>query len=314
MTGSDILCFGEPLMEFAEVERGGERLMLPGFGGDTMNVAVAAARQGARVEVFTALGDDAFGQDFLDLWDREGITRDRVIRRTDAGTGLYFITYSPEGHVFSYARAGSAASRVGPDDVPHDRIRATRALHVSGISQAISQSACDAVFASLRTAKEAGVLVSYDTNLRLKLWPLDRARAVIHESLRLADIARPGLDDARLLTGLDTPDEVADYYLSLGPSIVALTLGAEGCLVATRTERRRVPGIKVAAVDASGAGDTFGGAFLAQYLTSGDPFAAARHANVAAALQTQGRGAVAPMPRRDEVLAALARAGQETTR
>ena len=301
----DILSFGEPLMEFAEVERAGEHLMLPGYGGDTMNLAVAAARQGARVAVFTGLGDDAFGRRFLDLWDREGVDRSRVVVMPGESTGLYSITYGPQGHEFSYARAGSAASRITVQHVPLDLVAAAKVLHVSGISQAISTSACDAVFAAIRAARTAGTLVSYDTNLRLKLWPLDRARAIILAAVALADIARPGLDDARLLTGLDDPDAITDYFLALGPRIVALTLGAEGSIVATREERRRVPGITVQAVDASGAGDTFGGAFLAEYLRSGDPFAAGRYGNVAAALKTRNRGAVAPIPHRKDVLAVL---------
>jgi len=302
----DVLCMGEPLMEFAEVERNGERLMLPGFGGDTMNVAVAAARQGARVAVFTALGDDKFGRDFLALWDREGVDRSEVIVRPGGQTGVYFITYGPNGHDFAYARAGSAASQVVPAEIPAELISAARVLHVSGISQAIGNGAAEAVTTAISIARTAGTLVSYDTNLRLQLWPLDRARAVIHAAIAKADIARPGLDDARLLTGLTTPDEIADFYLALGPGLVALTLGGEGCLVATPDERRLVPAIRVEAVDASGAGDTFGGAFLAEYLRVGDPFAAARYANVAAALQTRGHGAVAPMPTRLDVEAALA--------
>src|SRR5262245_41012045 len=168
----DVLTFGEPLMEFAEVERNGERLMLPGFGGDTMNVAVAAARQGARAAVFTALGDDAFGARFLDLWDREGIDRSRVMVKAGERTGIYFITYGPQGHEFTYVRTGSAASLVRPDDVPSDLVSAAKILHVSGISQAISPSACDAVFAAIRTARAAGTLVAYDPNSRLSLGPV----------------------------------------------------------------------------------------------------------------------------------------------
>src|SRR5215213_5340723 len=80
----DLLAFGEPLMEFAEVERSGERLYLPGFGGDSSNAAIAAARQGAKVAYFTALGDDAFGRGFLGLWDAEGVDRSAVITRTTA--------------------------------------------------------------------------------------------------------------------------------------------------------------------------------------------------------------------------------------
>jgi 2-dehydro-3-deoxygluconokinase len=305
----DILTIGEPLMEFSEQDRGGVRVYLPGHGGDTSNCAVAAARQGAKAACFTAVGDDAFGRSFLALWDAEGVDRSRALVLPGARTGIYFISYGPGGHVFSYYRAGSAASLVTAPDVPADTVASARVLHVSGISQAISPSACDAVFHAIRLAKEAGALVSYDTNLRLALWPLDRARAVIHAALALADIVRPGLDDARQLTGRETPDAICDHYLGFGVKIVAMTLGAEGTLVATPDRRERVPGRRVEAVDATGAGDTFGGAFLAEHLRTGDPFRAAAYGNAAAALSTQGYGAVAPMPRRPQVEAFLAGAG-----
>ena len=301
----DIVAFGEPLMDLAEVERDGERLYLPGHGGDTSNAAIAAARQGAKVAYFTALGDDAFGRGFLGLWDAEGVDRSAVITRTTARTGIYFISYGPEGHDFSYYRAGSAASLVAPQEVPLDLIARARVLHVSGISQAISPSCADAVFAAIRHARVSGTAVCYDTNLRLRLWPLDRARAVIHAAVALADIARPGLDDARQLTGRESPEDICDFYLGLGPRIVALTLGKEGTLVATPTERRLMPAKPVEAVDATGAGDTFDGAFLADWLRHGDPFQAATYANAAAALKTLGLGAVAPIPHRAAVEAFL---------
>lgn len=297
----DLLAFGEPLMEFAEITRDGERLYLPGHGGDTSNFAIAAARCGARTAFFSHLGDDAFGRGFLELWDQEGVDRSSVVIRNGVRTGIYFISYGPDGHEFSYFRGGSAASLVRPEDLPLDLIARARVLHVSGISSAISASCADSVFAAMRHAKANGRLVCYDTNLRLALWPLDRARATIHAAVALCDIARPGLDDARKLTGLETPDEIVDFYLGLGPKIVAMTLGKDGTIVATRDERRIVPSQRVQAVDASGAGDTFGGAFVAEWLRSGDPFRAAEFGNAAAALKTLGYGAVAPMPRRDAV-------------
>lgn len=301
MKDIDLLCFGEPLAEFAEVERGGERLMLPGFGGDTMNAAVAAARQGARVAVFTALGEDVFGRRFLELWDREGIDRSSVLVRPGQQTGLYFITYGKDGHDFSYARAGSAASRVGPADLPLDLIARSRILHMSAVGQAISDSGCDAVFAALRAAREVGTLVSYDTNLRLRLWPLDRAQAVTLRTASLADILRLSFDDAVQLTGIVHPDSMVEHFLGLGAGIVAMTLGAEGAILATNDRQLRLPPEKVDFLDASGAGDAFSGAFLAEYLRTGDPFAAAGYANLAAAMKTEGRGAVTPIPRRAEV-------------
>ena len=224
-----------------------------------------------------------------------------------AHTGLYFVTHGPEGHAFSYLRAGSAASRIGEQDLPVDRIKATQILHVSGISQAISSSAADAVFAAIDIARDARRLVSYDPNLSLKLWPLRRARAVIHEAMRSCDIALPGLDDATELAGLVDPDAIADFYLRLGARLVVVKLGKAGSLAATTARRERLDPYGVKAVDATGAGDCFDGAFLAEFVRAADPFAAARFANVAAALSTQGYGAVAPLPRRAEVEAALAR-------
>ncbi len=294
---------GEPLVEFNQIDAEGHYLF--GHGGDTSNCAIAAARAGASVGYLTALGQDEFGDSFMRLWADNGVDASNVARRADAHTGIYFVTHGAEGHVFSYMRAGSAASRMVPGDVPRDYISGAKVLHVSGISMAISASAADAVFEAIAIARQAGVLVSFDTNLRLKLWPLERARAVTDAAMRHADIALPGLDDARQLTGHTDADAIADHYLGLGSKVVALTLGSEGCLVATPTDRRRVSGITVKAVDATAAGDTFDGNFLAEYLRTSDPFEAARFANAAAALSTQGYGAVAPMPHRDAVLAAL---------
>jgi 2-dehydro-3-deoxygluconokinase len=303
----DIVAIGEPLFELNQPK--GEAIFRQGFGGDTSNCAVAAARQGASVAYVTAVGADQFGDSFMRLWGEEGIDTSAVKKSPIAHTGLYFITHGPDGHVFSYMRAGSAASRITPDDMPLEMIRKARVVHASGISQAISSSAADAVFLAMRTARAAGVAVSYDTNLRLRLWPLDRARAVIHAAVALADILRPSMDDATHLTGLADPDRIVDFYLSMGPKIVALTLGSEGALIATRERREWMAPVRAKLVDATGAGDMFDGAFLAEYLRTGDPFAAGRYANVAAALSTEGYGAVAPMPRRAAVEKALKRIG-----
>ncbi|WP_114011785.1 sugar kinase [Cohaesibacter intestini] len=299
----DILCFGEPLLEFNQQPDGN---YLPGHGGDTSNCAIAAARQGASVGYFTHIGADAFGDSFMDLWAREGVDTSAVKQVSDAHTGIYFVTHGADGHQFSYFRAGSASSKVTSEDLPAEALASCKILHVSGISQAISDTSADAVFAAIDMVKKAGGKVSFDTNLRLKLWPIERARAVIHAGMSQCDIALPGLDDAQHLTGLEDPDAIADFYLALGASIVALTLGAEGTLVATADERRRIKGRRVEAVDATAAGDTFDGAFLSRIAAGDDPFEAARYANAAAALSTQGYGAVAPMPTKDAVQAFLA--------
>lgn len=299
----EIVCLGEPMLEFNQQPDG---RYLPGHGGDTSNCAIAAARQGARVAYLTRIGQDAFGDDFMRLWQAEGVDTGAIERDASAHTGIYFVTHTDEGHAFSYFRTGSAASRMTPQWLPADQVASARVLHVSGISQAISQSAADTVFAAIDKARGAGASVSYDTNLRLKLWPIERARAIIHAAMSMADIALPGLEDAQQLTSLSRPDDIADFYLRLGAQVVALTLGSEGTLVATPDERRRMAALKVTPVDATAAGDTFDGAFLAETVRGANPFDAARYANAAAALSTQGYGAVAPMPRRAEVEAFLA--------
>jgi 2-dehydro-3-deoxygluconokinase len=144
------------------------------------------------------------------------------------------------------------------------------------------------------------VRVSYDTNLRLRLWPASRAAAVIHAAIAMADIALPSLDDAVALTGLQNPDEICDFYLRLAP-LVVLKCGAEGAILATRESRSRIPAYKVEAFDATGAGDCFAGNFLARLLAGDAPLQAARYANAAAALSTTGYGAVAPLPFPDAV-------------
>ena len=300
---SDILAIGEAMVELNQPSDGAPFAL--GFGGDTSNAMIAAARVGAAVSYFTAVGADRFGQSLTELWLSEGVDASGVIVNGAAHTGIYFVTHSAAGHEFSYMRAGSAASRIGEVDIPLDRIREARVLHASGISQAISSSAADAVFAAIDVAKGAKRLVSYDPNLRLKLWPLRRARAIIHEAMRLADIALPGLDDALALTGLSDPDAIADFYLSLGARIVVLKLGRLGALIATDQARERIAARAVKAVDATGAGDCFDGTFLAEFVRGGDAIAAARFANVAAGLSTLGYGAVAPLPRRAEVMAAM---------
>jgi 2-dehydro-3-deoxygluconokinase len=312
-TTIDILCIGEPLGEF-NATRGEAGSFRFGHGGDTSNCAIAAARQGAKVAYAGALGDDAAGHSFRKLWAEEGVDDRFVATHPTAPTGLYFVDHGLQGHVFSYLRAGSAASLYGPRDLPRDLLGKVKVVQASGISQAISATACDAVFEAFALARAQGVTTAYDTNLRLKLWPLARARAIIHAACTMADIVRPGLDDATQLTGLSDPDAIVDFYLGLGAKVVALTLGQDGSLVATRERRERFVPIRVEAVDATGAGDCYDGAFLAEYVRTGDAFAAGAYANVAAALSTQGYGAVAPLPRRADVEARMAQEAKAAAR
>lgn len=300
-----IVSIGEPLIEFNRPKEGDGRTWLQGFGGDSQNVAIAAARQGARAGYITSVGQDWMGDAFLGLWQSEGVDASCVTRHPTAPTGVSFVTHSAAGHKFDYLRKNSAASLMTPDFLKADYITGARFLHVSAIGQAISETARATCHAAITIARSSGVKVSYDTNLRLRLWDLDTARDKIHATCSRCDILLPSLDDSQQLTGLDTPEEIAEFYLKLGAPLVALKMGSEGALLATPGKRVRIRPHHVTAVDATGAGDTFDGSFLARLLEGEDPEAAARYANVAAALSTTGYGAVTPIPRREAVLQQL---------
>jgi 2-dehydro-3-deoxygluconokinase len=305
----DLLCMGEPMLEFNQLptQPDGSRHYLEGHGGDTSNVAIAAARQGAHVGYITALGQDMPGDSFLVLWAREGVDASTVIRTDRWQTGVYFVTHDAQGHHFLHYRANSAAAMYTAADLPEAAIAAARMFYVSGISQGLSNSATDAVFAAIDIARRNGVKVAYDTNYRPRLWPPVRAAAVMHAAMAQTDIALPGIEDVRILTSLTDPDAMLDFYLRLGPQVVVLKMGEAGAYLATPERRVRIPKHDVQVVDATGAGDAFCGSFLARILAGDAPEPAARYASVAAALKCTGYGAVAPIPRVADVFAVLGR-------
>ncbi len=303
---------GEPMLEFNQLPPSpdGTQRYLEGHGGDTSNAAIAAARQGARVGYISALGTDMPGDSFMRLWHIEGVDTSTVLRTDRFQTGVYFVTHDQAGHHFLHYRSNSAAAMYSVADVPAEAIRASRILYVSGISQGISTSACDAVFAAIDIAVRNGVKVGYDTNYRPRLWPPARAASVMHAAMAHADYAMPGLEDVQILTGLTDPDAMLDFYLRLGSKVVLLKMGRAGAYLATADGRARIPAHKVVPVDATGAGDTFCGSFLARILAGDELEAATRYAGVAAALKCTGYGAVGPIPRVAQVQAALAAENQ----
>lgn len=294
----ELVCLGEPLYELNQQADG---RFLPGFGGDTMNVAIAAARLGVASAMVTRLGRDPFGDAIEALLRDEGVGIGAVARDPAAATGLYLVTHGAAGHQFTYYRKDSAASRLSPADLPLQIIAQARFLHVSGISQAISAGARETVDAAVDSAAQAGVRLSYDTNLRTRLWSAEEARPVVDRTARHAYFLKTSLEDSAALLGLEEPDAIAAYFQGLGCAIVVVTLGKDGVYLAEGASRERIAGFRVEAVDATGAGDAFTGAFLAELIAGRNAAEAARFANAAAALSTQGYGAVQPLPRRDAV-------------
>ena len=290
---SELICLGEPLFELNAQPDG---TFKPGFGGDVSNVAVAAARQGAKSALISCVGSDHFGERLRDLWSREGVDHTHVASVPEGETGMYFVFHDDDGHRFVYRRKGSAASQMMPSQVSDDAIANAGMFYTSGISLGVSSELRSTTQYAIRSARGANIPIAIDPNLRTALWPLDQARNITHEAMRHCQIALPGLDDARQLTGLQSPSEIIGFYHNLGAEIVALTLGPDGVALSKDDEIRILPGLNVNAVDATGAGDCFNGIFLSSYLRSKDAVKSAEHANRGAALSTTGFGAVDPIP------------------
>ena len=301
---TDVLALGEALIEFVRLPEPieGRPAYRQGFGGDTSNAIIAAARQGAATGYITAIGGDPFGEALMQLWSDEGVGTTTVQTRPQDPTGVYFVMpHGVERH-FSYARRGSAASLFGAQDLPEQAIRDARILHVSALSQAISPSMRAAVRRACEIAREAGTLVSYDTNLRLNLWTLDQARTAIFDLLPLADIVLPSDDEATQLIGTDDSDTVLDQFGAHGASHVILKRGAQGPILRSGGTDRSFSVPRVEAIDSTGAGDSFAGAWLAYFLETGDPDRAAELAIQVAAGTVSGLGAVDPIPHRADIV------------
>lgn len=304
----DLVALGEAMLEFNQTDAGKPNY-LQGFGGDTSNAAIAAARAGAKTAYLSRVGNDTFGRSLLDLWQREGVDGQAVETDDAAPTGIYFVTHGPRGHEFTYRREGSAASRMTPGWLRNGPasgvIRDAKILHVSGISLAISAGARETSLAAMKLARKAGARVSFDPNLRLKLWSLDEARKGIGAAMALCDIFLPSLEDVTTLAGISDVDAVIDWGHAAGASVVVLKLGPDGAVASDGRRRERITSRPVSTVDATGAGDCFGGNLLARLAAGDSVFDAARYGNAAAAIKVQGFGAVAPLPRHEQVKALL---------
>ncbi len=302
----DIIALGEPLIEFVALERG--RLgqvttFRRGWGGDTSNFIVAAARLGASTGYITRVGGDEFGQSLLALWNQEGIDASSVIAEPGGVTGIYFIALAENGtHEFTYYRDGSAASRLHPRDIDPEYLARAKILHTSGITQAISPSAAAAADAAIALACQQHLTISYDANVRPKLRELSSLRATFEAVLSSVHIVFLSTEDANHLYGTVTAAEVVERVLARGPQVAVLKQGEMGCLIASADGTRlHVAGWPISAVDATGAGDAFDAAFLVERARGVPLDQAGRFANAVGALTATGLGAVGAIPTRAHV-------------
>jgi 2-dehydro-3-deoxygluconokinase len=260
----DVITVGEAMVQFAAQQPGPlddavafDRIT----AGAEFNVAVGLSRLGLRVGYVSRLGDDSFGRFLTAAMAREGINTRHVTVDSAHPTGFMLKSRAVDGSdpKTEYFRRGSAASHLGPADNPRDDCAASRHLHVTGISVAISNSARELVFQMAADARAAGRSVSFDPNLRPSLWPSRQAMVdCLNRLAALSDCVLPGLAEGRLLTGRDSPEAIADFYLERGASRVVVKLGPQGAYFAGPQGRGTAAGLPVAkVVDTVGAGDGF---------------------------------------------------------
>ncbi|UCH33122.1 MAG: sugar kinase [Armatimonadota bacterium] len=300
----DIISIGECMVEFfCDGPMGRARSFQRAFGGDTLNLLVAAARLGCRCGYITRVGDDPFGPGLLEGWRAEKL--DLAHAPLAPGfNGIYFISVLEGGErEFTYYRAGSAASHLGPDDVDPDYIATAKIVHASGITQALSPSCRAAVKRAFEVAKQAGIMTSFDPNLRLKLWTLEQAREALAEVLPLVDVILPAApQETGELIGIEDPEQAAKHFHDNGVATVVIKMGRRGCLVSDGDTMRRIPAHRSPlVVDTTGAGDAFNGGFLAGLCMGHDAMSGAGVGAAMAGLKVRGRGAVASLPRRAEL-------------
>lgn len=302
----DVVTFGETMVLFNPETQGPLRYVgtfTKSIGGAESNVAIALARLGHKAGWFSKLGDDEFGRYIKSTVMGEEVDVSRVKKDPKRTTGILFkerfSTVNPNVY---YYRKGSAASHLMIEDLDLDYIASAKILHVTGISLALSEEMREAVFYAVREAKKRGVLISFDPNIRLKLWSKEEARETILEMVKLTDLLFPGKEEAELLLGLTEPEEIADSFLNLGVQTVALKLGKSGCYVKNKETEAFVHGYTVDhPVDTVGAGDGYAAGFLSGYLEHLSLTECAQRANAVGAMATLVKGDMEGFPYKDQV-------------
>ncbi|MBQ4897647.1 sugar kinase [Paenibacillus sp. Marseille-P2973] len=190
-----VITFGESMaLLIAEGGKGLEyaRSLEPSFGGAESNVAIGLARLGHASGWCGRLGNDPFGQRIMKSIRGEGVDVSRAKLTEEAPTGLMIRENVAGKSSVYYYRKQSAASRMAPEHLDEEYIAAAKILHVTGITPALSASCADTVAAAMDMAKRHGVKVSFDPNLRLKLWGVEEARKVLLPLAMKADYFLPG--------------------------------------------------------------------------------------------------------------------------
>ncbi|KAF8407651.1 hypothetical protein HHK36_006784 [Tetracentron sinense] len=339
-----VVCFGEMLIDFVPTTNGLSLADAPAFkkapGGAPANVAVGISRLGGSsafigknadvnlgsfevnatyqaklMESRAQVGEDEFGYMLANILKENNVNNKGVRFDPGARTALAFVTLRNDGErEFMFYRNPSADMLLEEAELDLDIIRKAKIFHYGSISL-ITEPCKSAHIAAAKAAKDAGVLLSYDPNLRLPLWPSEEsAREGILSIWETADIIKISEEEISFLTKGEDPydDAVVRKLHHPNLKLLLVTEGPHGCRYYTKDFSGRINGLKVDAVDSTGAGDAFVAGILSQLasdqslLQKEDQLRdALKFANACGALTVTERGAIPALPTREAVLNAL---------
>lgn len=318
-----VVCFGEMLIDFVPTVSGVSLAEAPAFtkapGGAPANVAVGIARLGGSSAFIGKVGKDEFGFMLADILKQNKVDNSGMRFDTGARTALAFVTLRADGErEFLFFRNPSADMLLHESELDKNLIEKARIFHYGSISL-IDEPCRSAHIAAMKIAKDAGVFLSYDPNLRKQLWPSEKAaRDGIMSIWDQADMIKVSEDEITFLTGGDNPYDdnvVMKKLFHPNLKLLIVTEGSEGCRYYTRTFKGRIGSVKVKPVDTTGAGDAFVGGLLnslasdLSLIKDEERLREALHfANACGAVTVTKRGAIPGLPTRDEVLQILQKA------
>ncbi|HCD7552053.1 TPA: sugar kinase [Citrobacter farmeri] len=303
----DVITIGEAMAMFVATQTGDlaeVEQFIKRVAGAELNVATGLARLGLKVGWVSRVGNDSFGRFVLNSLKKEGIDAQGVTLDERYATGFQLKSKVENGTdpIVEYFRKGSAASHLSVADYNEAYFSAARHLHLSGVAAALSASSYELLAHTARTMKAQGKTLSFDPNLRPVLW---KSEAEMVEKLnRLAfqaDWVLPGLREGMILTGQQTPEGIADFYLRHGVKAVVLKTGADGAWYKTADgEKGSVAPVKVdKVVDTVGAGDGFAVGVISALLEGRTLHQAVTRGNKIGALAIQVQGDSEGLPTRE---------------
>ena len=307
----DVVTVGEALVLLAANESGpldSVRSYTSYTAGAETNVAVGLSRLGLRVGWASRLGEDDNGRYLREAFVREGIDCSHVAMVSGENTAYMYKGRVDDGTdpPIQYHRQHSAASHMGPQDLELAWLTQARHLHVTGVFPALSEQTLATVKAAMMAMRSHHKTISFDPNLRPVLWPqASHMVATLNALATLADWVLPGLEEGRLLTGQDTPEDIAAFYRDGGASVVVVKLGAEGAYFDGPQGRGYMAASAVAqVVDTVGAGDAFAVGVISGLLENLALKQAVKRATWMGARAVQVRGDTEGLPTRVELEAA----------